>query len=249
MSVLWQRKYYNKQYEVRQAGASLRLYTNGAFHSQYNPDHLFTYAIWDLLTVPVLFRQSDNRSGAALLLGVGGGTAIHQLNRLVSPREIVGIELDAVHLTVARRFFGADQANVTLIEGNAVTWLSRCRRKFDIIIDDIFVDTRGDPERPTPVDEAWLNRLGRCTSASGVVVQNHLSPRIARALVSQHEKILRQHFSTALVLTTPNYENGMLALYKKPVNAGSGRRKALAHIASVDTRAARRLKFQCRQLY
>ena len=55
MAIIWQFTEGQTNYQVRSAGATLRLYTNGAFHSQYNPNHLFTGGIWDLLAVPAFY--------------------------------------------------------------------------------------------------------------------------------------------------------------------------------------------------
>ena len=54
MAIAYQKIVGDVRYEVRTAGGSRRLYTNGAFHSQYNPKHIFTGAAWDLLSLPSL---------------------------------------------------------------------------------------------------------------------------------------------------------------------------------------------------
>jgi len=246
MAIIWQCNQAGKRYTVRRAGSSLRLYTNGAFHSQYNPRHLLTGAMWDLLTLPALFVESTPRT--ILMLGVGGGTAIHQFNRLLAPRKITGIEIDPVHIHVARRYFKACTDNVELIEADATRWLGTNRRRFDVIVDDLFVDTTNDPVRPGPVDGGWLSRLATRAGTRGVIIQNHLSPELARAVVAEHAGTLRKHFSTALVFTVPNYENGILALYRKRIAKVPARRRARERIAEVDARAARRLDFTCAEL-
>lgn len=247
MAIIWQCDHAGKRYTVRQAGSSLRLYTNGAFHSQYNPRHLLAGAVWDLLTLPALFVESMPRT--ILMLGVGGGTAIHQFNRLLAPRKITGIELDPVHIHVARRYFKACADNVELIEADAIRWLGANRKRFDVIVDDLFVDAAHDPVRPGPVDTRWLSRLGMRTGRRGVVIQNHLSPALARAVVTEHAGTLRKHFSTALVFTVPNYENGILALYRERIDKSRARRRALDRIAGVDARATRKLDFRCAELH
>lgn len=247
MAIVWQHSANGRTYEVRNAGASLRLYTNGAFHSQYNPHHLVTGAVWDLLTLPALFQpgSADN----VLLLGVGGGTAIHQLNRLVSPAAITGIELDPVHLRIARQHFNVDAPNVELIEADALKWVKQARCRFDLVIDDLFLDAPDDPERPAPVDAGWLARLAGLTGPGGILVQNHLSTTAVRALLRQHNKQLRRWFSTALLFTTPKYENGIVAFYRQPVRLTEGRELALRHIGQLSRTALRQLRFDCETLF
>ena len=246
MAIVWRSDLAGKRYEVRSAGRSLRLYTNGAFHSQYNPGHLFSGAVWDLLTLPILFNAGSPRS--VLLLGLGGGTAIHQINRLVAPDRVTAIELDPVHIDVARHIFGVNAPNVSLIHADAVRWLAHNRGKHDVIIDDLFVDTPDEPQRAQPVDAKWLRRLAARTRPHGVVIQNHLSPSVARKLVRTYRSSLERHFKTVLMFTTPAYENGILALYRDPVDKASGEKLALARISAAHTSAARRLKFKCTRL-
>jgi len=246
MAIIWQCDQAGKRYTVRQAGSSLRLYTSGAFHSQYNPRHLLTGAVWDLLTLPALFVESTPRT--ILMLGVGGGTAIHQFNRLLAPRKITGIELDPVHIHVARQYFKACAANVELVEADAIRWLGANRRRFDVIVDDLFVDATHDPVRPGPVDAGWLSRLATRTGTRGIVIQNHLSPALARTVVAEHAGTLGKYFSTALVFTVPNYENGILALYRERIDKSRARRRAIEKIAGIDAPAARKLVFRCVEL-
>lgn len=247
MATLWRKSHEGRTYEVRSAGATVRLYTNGAFHSQYNPRRLLSGGVWDLLALPALFAPTPPRS--VLLLGVGGGTAIHALDRLVAPRRIVGVELDPIHIEVARRHFHADLDNVQFFNADALDWIARQRARHDFVIDDLFVDAAGDPRRPSPVDETWIGRLDSRTARNGVLVQNHLSPAIARTIVSRHETQLRAAFESVLMFTMPHYENGVLGCFRQSVCARRARRRAIALLRDIDATAARKLKFSCRQLY
>ena len=105
MSVLWETDRNGTHYSVRAHGASVRLYSNRVFHSQWNPDRPFAGGVWDCLGLPVLYRPVA-RVRRVLLLGVGGGAVIRQLERLVPGASVTGIEIDPVHLDVARRWFG-----------------------------------------------------------------------------------------------------------------------------------------------
>ncbi|MEJ2060857.1 MAG: class I SAM-dependent methyltransferase, partial [Gammaproteobacteria bacterium] len=101
MAVLWEKRSGGRHYEVRGAGATRRLYTDGVFHSQFSPRRPLTGSIWDLLLLPAYFHDpSDIRR--VLVLGVGGGTVIRQFQHFIAPECIEGVELNPVHLTVAR---------------------------------------------------------------------------------------------------------------------------------------------------
>ncbi len=242
MALVWQRTYRGRHYEVRSAGQSLRLYTNGAFHSQFNARHLFSGAVWDLLTLPALMVPVT--PDRVLMLGVGGGASMLQLNRVLAPREIVGIEQDPVHVAIARRFFKVDVANTTLITADAIGWTRRSRRRFDMVVDDLFLDTAADPARPTAVDAAWLTRLAARVSDNGVLVQNHLSLQAAKAVVHGNRRLVESLFETVFVLTTPAYENGVLALSRQPIDKAQALQRALARIDAVHPSAGKRLRYR-----
>ena len=110
MSVLWESERNGTRYSVRAHGASVRLYSNGVFHSQWNPDRPFAGGVWDCLGLPALYRPLE-ATRRVLLLGVGGGAAIRQLERLVPFESLTGVEIDPVHLDIARRWFGVVDAS------------------------------------------------------------------------------------------------------------------------------------------
>ena len=215
MTVIWQKETLGKRYRVTRAGNSTRLYTNRAFHSQYNPDRPFAGAVWDILTLPALY--SPRAPDTVLMLGVGGGAAIRQINAVISPRHLTGIELDPVHIHVARKFFGCSAANVDLIEADALKWTRKSRARFDWVIDDLFLDAIDDPQRPVAVDADWLRQLEARVGPKGLLVQNHLSPALARRVVTENAGFIRKRFKTGLLFTVPAYTNGILALYRERV--------------------------------
>ncbi len=134
MAVLWQKKTAGQHYEVRTAGNSRRLYKNGVCHSQFNPANPVTGSIWDLLILPSCY-QPETAPRRVLVLGVGGGAVILQLQELFNPELIIGVEMDPLHLDIARRFFGLGSDNVKLIRSDAVSWLrDACDQKFDLVI-------------------------------------------------------------------------------------------------------------------
>jgi spermidine synthase len=78
VSLLWERRIGGTLYQVRNAGRTRRLYTNGVFHSQYNPARPVTGSVWDLLLLPAFF-YAPGELRRVLVLGVGGGAVIQQM--------------------------------------------------------------------------------------------------------------------------------------------------------------------------
>lgn len=177
MAVIWRKLTRNKCYEVRRAGSSLRLYTNGVFHSQFNPRAPLAGHLWDLFLLPVLLNQTlPKRPQRVLLLGVGGGAVIRLIRALGLNCEVVGVELDPVHLHIARRFFNAQEGATRLVLADAVDWVRATKDgPFDVIIDDLFGE-QGDgasrPERAVTITAGWVAALDVLLAPSGVLAFN-----------------------------------------------------------------------------
>lgn len=227
---------------MRSAGASIRLYTNDAFHSQYNPNYLFMGAVWDLLALPSLFREATVKQ--ALILGVGGGTVIHQLNRLHSPTAVTGVEIDPVHVRIAQEYFGLNTSNTKLITTDARRWLQQRKQKhaFDYLVDDIFLHGERDPARPFAPDRKWFRLLTRQLSTDGVLVQNHIDLRSAKQWLDRLSNDISRRFTSGLLFTTDKYENAVIALYNDESSVSDMRRLARLRLEELPKKDTRQLR-------
>lgn len=106
MAIIWEKKIKGVAYQVRTAGSSVRLYTNKVFHSQWNPNAVLCGGVWDLLLLPAFMLAKPTQIKNVLVLGVGGGAVIRALSHCLGPNKITGVDLDATHLSIAKRFFG-----------------------------------------------------------------------------------------------------------------------------------------------
>ena len=179
------------------------------------------------------------------MLGVGGGAAIHQINKLIEPEQIVGIDFNPVHLKVAEEIFKVTAPNIRLELSDARKWVSHHHSRFDVVIDDLFVDAAEDPERSFVSDEAWLANLNRIVSQDGALVQNHLSRTAAIATADA----LKTEFQSALMLNVPQYENVVLALYRKQINRRSVVKSFEHMLKAKHPGAHSKLRYQVRQYY
>lgn len=247
MAVIWHKQDGDTRYEVRTAGNSRRLYTNGVFHSQYNPGSPVTGNVWDLLMLPAFFSPQQMRR--VLVLGVGGGAVIRQLNHFLSPELIVGVELNPVHLQVAERFFEVAADNVELHEADALLWLCQYRgEKFDLIIDDLFGDADGDPQRAVAAGSRWMKQLLKRLSRQGTLVINFGSPPELRACAWFDDEAIRKKFPAAFGLNTPLYENAVGAFLRQPAEAKVLRQNLSAWPELDPGKKSCRLNYQMRRL-
>ena len=197
MAVVWSKRTGDNLHEVRTAGKSVRLYTNGVFHSQWNPNRLLTRSVWDSLTMSAFFIEATQLR-RVLVLGVGGGVVIKQLVALFPDIEVVGVELDQVHISVAKKWFNVGHADAKLIQADAKVWLRDYDGpKFDLIIDDLFGDTGGEVARAVCVDDQWANLLIQHLSDSGVLTVNFIGkPELKKSGLFSSKQFASRHCFT-----------------------------------------------------
>jgi spermidine synthase len=245
MAVLWQKTIKNVRYEVRTAGQTRRLYTDGVFHSQFNPKRAITGGIWDLLFLPALFYPADTLK-RILVLGVGGGAVIHQLQRYIKPDEIVGIELSSVHIMLAKQHFGITDKLVRLVKADAIEWLNNYRGPaFDMIIDDLFGEQDGEPVRAVKANKEWFEKLNSHLSPEGLLVMNFISTKDLKNCAAISYKKTSNMFANVFQFSQPNYDNAIGAFLKKISNKKI-LQQSINEIAELGK--SKKLKFNLRNL-
>jgi len=240
MAIVWAKQLAGKHYEVRRAGRSTRLYTDGVFHTQYNPSWPITRGVWDLLMLPAFFNDVSSIK-RVLVLGAGGGAVIHLLDRYIKPNEIIAVDLDPVHLSIARRFFDIKPGMATLVNADAVEWLRSYKGPtFDMIIDDLFAEGQSDDEsegvRAVSLTKSWFNLLDRHLSKNGVLVMNVFSSKELRQSAYFTDAAIAKKFLSAFSLRLPRYEN-IIAAFLKKKSSPMKLRKNISNIAGLNARA------------
>jgi len=248
MSLIWSKKVSGVQYEVRSAGSSMRLYTDGVFHSQYNPKQKLTGHVWDLLMIPAFFYPK-NTIKRVLVLGVGGGAAIHMLRYFISPDEILGVELNPVHLSVARRFFNLKHKSIKLIEADAITWLENYRgEKFDMIIDDLFTEQDGEPVSVVNANGKWFSCMLKHLSESGVIVRNFVSRDELLDSAGINTQYISKKFRSVFQLSNNLNENFVGVYSRADLNSRQLRKNLIETPKLNPSLKTSRLKYKIRKL-
>lgn len=227
MSVIWSKKKGGMRYEIRKAGRSLRLYTNGIFHSQWNPGAPLAGNLWDLLAIPAfLLTYTDQRPFDAAILGVGGGAVINQLCHFFAMNRLDGVDLDGEHLRLAKRFFGVNHKNVHLVQQNASTWVECAlnqNKRYKYVVEDIFCDSlvNGlvEPIRAIEASSEWMKSLSGLLTEDGILVMNFESAHQCKRsdAVSWAKE---NEFSRMFILSRPMYHNAMAVFCKQPLESG-----------------------------
>jgi predicted membrane-bound spermidine synthase len=214
MAIIWSQTIEANHYEVRSAGATLRLYRNGVNHSQWNPSRPLSGCIWDLIALPALYRPKGSIQ-SVLMLGFGAGTVARKLRELVAPEQIVGIDLDPIHLSIADGFFECAEG-CELVAADAVEWVQEesaepSRALFDMIIDDLYGEEEAIAMRCAPLDLEWCQDLAKLVKPGGMLVFNMIEPRKVRHLPPMTDATLRAQFPYAKVFRMAGYENRIVA--------------------------------------
>lgn len=237
VAILFKQLADGKSVEVRSAGASRRLYVDGVLHSQFNARTPLTGDVWDALALSAFFAP-QGRIRRVLFLGLGGGAAIHLLRRYLNPTEIVAVELDALKIKLARRFFDIDAPNTELVHAEARRWAEDYQGPlFDLIIDDLFGETAGEPHRAIAMDREWAQVLCGLLSPGGFLTVNFVSKAELMASALVRNRRLAHRFGCCYRYAFPQAENAVTVFGTSSLSRRSYRER-LRRYPGLDTAEA-----------
>jgi precorrin-6B methylase 2 len=167
--------------EVRQGRGGLELRVEGTLASVYRRGRSLTGPVWWALAAPVLLLARRRRR--VLLLGLAAGSVARALRALDPGAEIVGVERDRDVLRAARRHFDLDALRVEVVTGDALAYLRDTPRRFDMVVEDLFVGPSRGVHKPEWLAGEGYRLIGRRLRPGGIVVSNtiHETGAIVRA--------------------------------------------------------------------
>lgn len=127
-----------------------------------------------------------------LLLGLGGGSVIKSLRETFDFRnQIYAVEIDPEMIRIAKEEFGIAEAwNLKIIEDDAFLFTKTTKRKYQLVIIDLFIDT----EVPSIFyQKEFCDRLAKIISPGGSFIFNagmnpKKDPESAKQLLSFFEE-------------------------------------------------------------
>lgn len=181
----------------------------GAIHASYHRTRFLTGLAWDLLAAAALLRpQGPPRS--LLMLGLAGGTSLRILRHLLPDCEFTAVDIDGEIVELARKHMNLGGVGIDIHIGDAYAWLGKNRRKFDVVIDDIYLAGKTDVFRSREWDPVLLEHLKRAVAPGGLLAVNLVTGAGHRAMQSATRGILRRNYGEVRSLTTEDSMNEVL---------------------------------------
>jgi len=211
---------------LEDSGGARSLVVDETFASFYRPGELATRCVWDAIAAPLLWLPPKRRR-RILILGLGGGS-VARLARAIAPEaEIVGVELDAEVVRLARAHFELDGLALRVELADAREWLaSEVRRgtrarRFDAVLEDVFIG-RGDAvHKPDWIPEPAHVHATQLLERGGVFVSNTLDEHVRVAAG------LRASFAKLVEIQVVDYDNRVLVAGGEGLT-GTALRRAVA---------------------
>lgn len=199
-----------QQVEVWKSGQEAELRVCGAIHAWWHARRFLTGLAWDNLAAACLLRPAGPPR-SVLMLGLAGGTTLRVLRQLLPECRFTAVEIDAAIVAVARRHMALDVTGTEVVIADAYTWLRRCRRKFDVVIDDVYLAGANDVYRPQAWEEEHVGMLRGVVASGGLLTANLVTGKGHRAMQSRLRRLFCEAFPVVRSVTTPDSLNETLA--------------------------------------
>jgi spermidine synthase len=134
---------------------------------------------WPLMVPEVL-------TGAALILGLGGGTVAHLLTRRFGPIPITGVEHDPRVIRLARSAFGMDLDHIEIVEGDAFQFVEQATGPYAYIAVDLFA---GNAIPGQIFTRPFLKRIRALLTPGGVALFNFFRDRRTSGRLQRLEQV------------------------------------------------------------
>lgn len=199
-----------QQVEVWRSVEQVEMRVAGALHAWWHARRFLTGLAWDNLAAACLLRPAGPPR-SVLMLGLAGGTTLRVLRHLLPGCRFTAVEIDARIVAAARQHMALDATGTEVVIADAYAWLRGCRRKFDVVIDDVYLAGTDDVYRPGEWQSEHLAGLRRAIAKEGLLVANLVTGQGHRALQSRVRRLFLEAFPVVRSVTTPASLNESLA--------------------------------------
>lgn len=136
-----------------------------------------------------------------LILGLAGASVVRGVLALRPRSEFVGIEIDAEVVASSLTWFDLAALPVQVEISDAAKFIKSSRKRFDLIIEDIFIGTGRYLVKPEWLPRPGIERMSRMLRHGGLLVSNSLDE--SRAYAAE----FRSHFNSRVRIEIKGWDN------------------------------------------
>lgn len=181
----------------------------GAIHAWWHSDRLLTGLAWDNLAAACLLRQTGPPR-SVLMLGLAGGTTMRTLRHLLPKTRLTAVEIDPQIISLAKHWMELDELQIEVVRADAYEWLRRSRRRFDVVIDDVYLAGAEDVYRPGNWGAEQFDLARRAVAKGGLLAANLVTGKGHRAVQSRVRQLFRDAWPEVRSVTTRDSLNETL---------------------------------------
>ncbi len=225
---------------VRDGPRGRELRVDGQLASLQRRGAALTDPVWYALALPLLALPAARRR-SVLVLGLGAGSGARVLRALAPQAHLVGVELGADVIAAARSHFDLDALEVEVVVADARAFLEGERRRFDLVLEDLFVGPTRSIRKPDGWPDPHLRLAARRVAPGGILAVNTIAEGVAvartlRTLWPARTRLsiqVRGYYNRVLALGPPSLDARRLSrqLAAEPLFARARRHLALRRLA------------------
>jgi spermidine synthase len=177
---------------VKEHFGDYKLYVDGVIQSGGIVKDIWTKPLNFISHLPSTINHQSLVIGHCLVLGLGGGTAVHLAKQHWPKVKITAVELDPEIIKVGGKFFGLSRfKDLKTVRADAVKWVSYLNNiyhlsKFELVIVDMYL---GNKINKDVISGRFLENLKKIIAPKGIVVFNWLKNRKSQGFRRRLEKI------------------------------------------------------------
>jgi spermidine synthase len=230
-----------QQVQVWKSARQCEFRVAGAIHAWWHEKRYLTGLAWDNLAAAALLRPAGPPR-SILMLGLAGGTAMRVLRHLLPDCRLVAVDIDSEIVALAELNMRLAEQRIEIHFADAYEWVRRCRGKFDVVIDDVYLAGRDDVFRPGKSDQGQIAALRRLVKPGGLLLANLVNGPGHRAMQIRTRASFRAAFPVVRSVTTPESMNETLVAGADVLPASALAPWQAAFADATDRKLWRRLK-------
>jgi len=148
-----------------------------------------------------------------LILGLGGGSVIQTIREVFhSDADITAVEIDHTMIEIARQEFGIEKyAPLNIINDDALHFMAKCSKSYDLIIVDVFVQET-IPENCLSTD--FLTKISTALAENGNIVFNTMRDSIEKKTIDFVSQQFRKNGLTVRIIDRVGKTNTLILAKK-----------------------------------